>query len=110
MGPKVDCMTLKSRIVDELLDSVDDAAGREGLFERYKASKGPFYLGLAEATSRLCDHLEEVRQQTRDSEVTKESLCQQVKALGEQHQLLADRVQALDQQVLAAETQHDEVR
>ena len=56
-------MTLKQTITQELLDSVDDQVGLEDVFRRYSHSKGPFYLGLAEATSQLELRLQEAMQE-----------------------------------------------
>ena len=46
-------MTLKETIVRELLESVDNPAGPQEILNRYSRSKGPLYIGLAEATAAL---------------------------------------------------------
>ena len=61
-------MTIKQTVIDELLDAVDDPAVLEGIFRRYSRSKGPFYLGLAEATCRLESRFHEARQTALEAE------------------------------------------
>jgi len=51
-------MTLKERITQELLESIGDPAGLEEVLKRNSRSKGPLYLGLAQATTEIYERLE----------------------------------------------------
>ena len=56
-------MSIKEAITQELLDCADDPSGLEKVYERYGRSKGPFYLGLAAATTSLGSQLETLVQE-----------------------------------------------
>ena len=55
-------MTLKEEITKKLLDGLREPAGLEEVFRQYRASKGPFYLGLSIATSQAELQLQDLAQ------------------------------------------------
>ena len=77
-------MTLKQTITQELLDAVDDQGGLEDVFRRYSHSKGPFYLGLAEATFQLELRFNEAVQQAFEAKSQKQDRQEQRDSLKEQ--------------------------
>jgi len=97
-------MTLKQTITKELLDSVDDPVRLEGVFRHHSHSKGPFYLGLAEATSALSLRMDTAREQAAAAVALRGSLDREVETLAEQRRLLEEQVQTLSQQVQDGET------
>ena len=103
-------MTLKQTITEELLDSVDDPVGLEEVFRQRSRSKGPFYMGLAEATSELRRRLETARKQTAAAEALRDSLDREVETLAEQRRILEEQVQTLAQRVHDSESETAEVR
>ena len=103
-------MTLKQTIANELLDSVDDPVGLEQIFRQHSRSKGPFYLGLADATSELWTRLKAVREQNAASEELHDSLNRDVETLAKQRQSLEEQVQRLAQRVQDDESKTAEVR
>ena len=103
-------MTLKQTITNELLESVDNSIELEEIFRRYSRSKGPFYLGLADATSELWGRLKAARQQTAAAEEFHSSLKRDIETLAEQRDLLEEQVQSLAQQVQDGESKTAEVR
>ena len=97
-------MTLREKITEELLYSIGDPAGLEDVLKRHSRSKGPLYLGLAQATTGLCERLAFAFSEIGYAEEQKESLAEQVETLGEQHQKLQESVQRLNHEVREAET------
>ena len=73
--------TLKKTITLELLDSVHDSAELQEVFQRYKNSKGPFYLALADATAQLQQQLGQVCEDVTLAEASRDDLRTQFDAL-----------------------------
>ena len=103
-------MTIKENIIRELLDSVGDGARLEEVFRRYSRNKGPFYLGLAEATSQLEARFEETVQEVFESESSRQTLQEELVSLEERRHCLEDHVQAVSRQVETKEERLAEVQ
>ena len=103
-------MTLRETIAQELLGAIDDPGELDAIFQRYNRSKGPLYLGLADATSELIDRYETLAQESGDLDVDKSHLSGQVAALHDQEIELQEAVQTLASEVQAAERTLEERR
>ena len=103
-------MTLKERISQELLDSIGDPVVLEEVLKRHSRSKGPLYLGLAQATTELCERLAFAFSEIGDAEEQRQSLAAQLEALSKQKQGLQMAVQELTEQIDAGESRLEESR
>lgn len=88
-------MTLKETIVRELLESVDDPAGPQEILNRYSRSKGPLYLGLAEATNVLERRVSVARAESAQFESRRDELQEELEAKHRERQELEEKVQSL---------------
>ena len=88
-------MSIKEAITQELLDCADDPSGLEKVYERYGRSKGPFYLGLAAATTSLGSQLETLVQEKQAAQQKLEQMQAQVQTLEESRNALDQSTQAL---------------
>lgn len=96
-------MTLRETITEGLLNYVDNPDGLDEVFRKYSKSKGPFYLGLADATSELIDRYETLAHENGDLDTHKNDLSDQVAALDDQEAELQESVQMLGNEVQTAE-------
>ena len=83
--------TLKETVRRELLDNADDPARLEQVFAERSRSKGPFYLGLADATATLSQQFRLLAAASSETEDRKIELDDQVGALSEQQRELEER-------------------
>jgi len=90
-------MTLRETITQEFLDSVGDPGRIEGIFERFGRSKGPLYLGLAEATSRLRGQLEEIGSGLVANEKKLNELVRDVGLLDGRKQELSTQIEEINE-------------
>ena len=51
-------MSLQELITQDLLDAAGDPVALHRVFDRHKASKGPMYAALGEATANLQDRVQ----------------------------------------------------
>ena len=96
-------MTLKAKIIGELLGSLDDPGGPEGVLRRYGHSKGPLYSALAEATSRLRQEMEDLLEEASRARGQREGLQAEVEGLEESRLYLEEEVQSLEKRIIEAQ-------
>ena len=80
-------ITKKKTITNELLDAVGDPSGLEEIFRHHRGSKGPFYLGLADATTQLQQRLRQTGEDLSGHETKRDQLQKMVEALEELREL-----------------------
>ena len=102
-------MTLKETIVRELLESVDNPAGPQEILNRYSRSKGPLYIGLAEATNALERRVSVARAESAQFESRRDELQEELEAKNRERQELEEKVQSLADQLEQTEDSLDEV-
>jgi len=73
--------TQKQAIADEFLSAVDDPAGLEAVFQRHRGSKGPLYLGLAQATSALTERFLSLSEKVRTTERGRQEKQEQINSM-----------------------------
>ena len=103
-------MTLKETITKELLAAVDDPIRVGEVFRRHSGSKGPLYSGLAEATHQLQQRLEDMLDETAETEAHRQHLQEGVTTLEDERHDLEERVQSLEEQRHEAETKLADVQ
>lgn len=86
--------TLTQTIKQELLDSVNDTAGLQAVLQKHRHSKGPLYIGLAQATTSLIEKLQTLSQ--RCGELEKE-YQERERQINTQENKLADLNKALEE-------------
>jgi chromosome segregation ATPase len=97
-------MTLKETITQELLEGVHDPEELKQVFQRHKSSKGPFYLGLAEATQQLERQLCDLARDQRETRGRRKDLRQELAALAAQRAELAAELELTQQQLAQRES------
>ena len=102
-------MTLKETIVRELLESVDDPTGPQDVLNRYSKSKGPLYIGLAEATNVLERRVSVARAESTQFESRRDELQEALEAKNLERQELEEKIQSLGNQIEQTEDRLDEV-
>ncbi len=101
--------TLKETIFQELVDNVGDPDRLEEVLIRHRASKGPLYLGLAQATSLLEHRLKDVAERTVVAQQRLEGKERALTSLDDQAKKKQEELKALDQQRRQAEERASKV-